>query len=94
MSTILVIPTGSMQPSGSLDGSTAPTRLLAAGAGLARAGFAVLTPDLLTPTERVDAVVSGDELGTALAEELARLEPFGVGNPSVSLLVPATPCST
>jgi single-stranded-DNA-specific exonuclease len=50
---------------------------------------AVLTPELLTPVERVDAVVSGDELGTALAEELARLEPFGIGNPAVSLLVPA-----
>ncbi len=50
---------------------------------------AVLTPGDLVPTERVDAVVSGDELGTSLAEELARLEPFGIANPSVSLLVPA-----
>ena len=41
------------------------------------------------PTERVDAVVAGDELGLALAEELERLAPFGIGNPSVSLLVPA-----
>jgi single-stranded-DNA-specific exonuclease len=50
---------------------------------------AVLQPEDLIPVERVDAVVAGDELGTVLAEELARLAPFGIGNPSVSLLVPA-----
>jgi single-stranded-DNA-specific exonuclease len=50
---------------------------------------AVLDADDLVPVERVDAVVAGDELGLALAEELERLAPFGVGNPSVSLLVPA-----
>ncbi len=50
---------------------------------------AVLRAEDLVPTERVDAVVSGDELGLALAEELERLAPFGTGNPSVSLLVPA-----
>jgi single-stranded-DNA-specific exonuclease len=50
---------------------------------------AVLRPDDLVPTERVDAVVAGDELGLALAEELEQLAPFGIGNPSVSLLVPA-----
>jgi single-stranded-DNA-specific exonuclease len=50
---------------------------------------AVLTPEELVPTERVDAVVAGDELGLALAEELERLAPFGIANPSVSLLVPA-----
>lgn len=50
---------------------------------------AVLGPEDLQPIERVDAVVAGDELGLPLAEELARLAPFGVGNPAVSLLVPA-----
>ena len=50
---------------------------------------AVLTPEDLVPTERVDAVVAGDELGLALAEELEQLAPFGIANPSVSLLVPA-----
>jgi single-stranded-DNA-specific exonuclease len=55
---------------------------------VAHAG-AVLAPDDLVPIERVDAVVAGDELGLALAEELERLAPFGVGNPEVSLLVPA-----
>jgi single-stranded-DNA-specific exonuclease len=50
---------------------------------------AVLGHDDLVPVERVDAVVAGDELGLELAEELERLAPFGVGNPPVSLLVPA-----
>jgi single-stranded-DNA-specific exonuclease len=50
---------------------------------------AVLRPEDLVPVERVDAVVAGDELGLALAEELEQLAPFGVGNPDVSLLVPA-----
>jgi single-stranded-DNA-specific exonuclease len=59
-----------------------------------RAAFAahaatVLEPEDLLPVERVDAVVSGDELGQGLAEELGRLAPFGIGNPAVSLLVPA-----
>lgn len=55
---------------------------------VAHAG-AVLGPQDLVPVERVDAVVAGDELGLALAEELERLAPFGIGNPEVSLLVPA-----
>ena len=38
----------------------------------------------------VDAVVSARELTLDLAEELARLAPFGLGNPDVTLLVPAT----
>ncbi len=49
---------------------------------------AALTPELLEPVERVDAVVSGSELGLALAEELLVLEPCGMGNPSPRLLVP------
>ncbi len=49
---------------------------------------AVLTPEMLEPVERVDAVVSGSELGLALAEELEALEPCGMGNPGPRLLVP------
>jgi single-stranded-DNA-specific exonuclease len=49
---------------------------------------AVLTPEMLDPVERVDAVVSGSELGLALAEELEALEPCGMGNPGPRLLVP------
>ena len=47
----------------------------------------LLTPELLTPVERVDAVVSGADLSLALAEELLALEPCGMGNPGVKLLV-------
>ena len=49
----------------------------------------VLRPADLVPFERVDAVVSGDEIGLTLAEELRALAPYGMGNPAVSLLVPA-----
>ena len=42
----------------------------------------------LIPQERVDAVVSGCHLGLKLADELAQLEPTGMGNPGVNLLVP------
>jgi single-stranded-DNA-specific exonuclease len=49
----------------------------------------VLKPEDLTRTERVDAIVGGASLGLDLAEELRRLAPFGMGNPSVRLLVPA-----
>jgi single-stranded-DNA-specific exonuclease len=47
----------------------------------------VLRPEDLVAVERVDAVVGGEELGMALAEELQTLAPFGRGNPAVSLLV-------
>jgi single-stranded-DNA-specific exonuclease len=47
----------------------------------------VLTAEDLIQRERVDAVVDGPELGMDLAEELARLAPFGRGNPAVSLMV-------
>jgi single-stranded-DNA-specific exonuclease len=50
---------------------------------------AVLTADDLQSVERVDAVVGGAQLGLALADELAQLEPTGMGNPGVNLLVPA-----
>jgi single-stranded-DNA-specific exonuclease len=50
---------------------------------------AALAPEDLVPRERVDAVVSGRQLGLALADELAQLEPTGMGNPGVNLLVPA-----
>ena len=48
-----------------------------------------LTDEDLVKEERVDAVVPGDSLGLGLAEELGRLRPFGIGNPGVSVLVPA-----
>jgi single-stranded-DNA-specific exonuclease len=54
---------------------------------------ATLTAEDLVPSQRVDAVVAGDELGLGLAEELERLAPFGIGNPGVALLLPAARCS-
>ena len=53
----------------------------------------VLEPTDLLPRDRVDAVVSGDQLGLGLIEELDRLGPFGQGNPPVSLLVPGASLS-
>jgi len=48
---------------------------------------AVLSDDELVPRVSVDAIVAGAELGLPLCEELARLAPFGLGNPGVTLLV-------
>jgi len=41
------------------------------------------------PSTRIDAVVPGPALTLALASELERLAPFGLGNPDITLLVPA-----
>ena len=38
---------------------------------------------------RVDAIVPGSALTLGLATEIERLAPFGLGNPDVTLLVPA-----
>lgn len=50
---------------------------------------AVLGPEDLRQSERIDAMVGGASLGLDLAEELRRLAPFGMGNPGVRLLVPS-----
>jgi single-stranded-DNA-specific exonuclease len=50
---------------------------------------AVLAPEDLVPSERVDAIASGEELGLGLAEELRLLAPFGSDNPAITLLLPA-----
>ncbi|MEA2482951.1 MAG: single-stranded-DNA-specific exonuclease, partial [Thermoleophilaceae bacterium] len=49
----------------------------------------VLTPWDLDAVQCVDAIVSPHALGLPLAEELASLGPFGPGNPTPTLLVPA-----
>ena len=50
---------------------------------------AVLGPEDLRRTERIDAMVGGVGLGLDLAEELGQLAPFGMGNPGVRLMVPS-----
>jgi single-stranded-DNA-specific exonuclease len=48
---------------------------------------AALSDEDLRPRIAIDAIVRGSELGLPLAHELARLAPFGLGNPGVTLLV-------
>ena len=48
-----------------------------------------LAEEDLQPVTHVDAVVRGAKLNLALASELGRLAPFGIGNPGVVLLVDA-----
>jgi single-stranded-DNA-specific exonuclease len=43
----------------------------------------------LAPKHRIDAVLAPAEVSLELADELARLEPFGLGNPGITLLAPA-----
>jgi single-stranded-DNA-specific exonuclease len=52
-----------------------------------------LAEEDLQPVTRVDAVVAGSELTLDLCEELRRLAPFGLGNPGVTLLLPAAELS-
>ena len=47
----------------------------------------VLSDEDLRAGITIDAIVPGSELGLPLCEELARLAPFGLGNPGVTLLV-------
>ena len=48
---------------------------------------AVLSDDDLRPLTHVDAIVAGSALTLGLCEELGRIGPFGLSNPSVTLLV-------
>jgi single-stranded-DNA-specific exonuclease len=66
-----------------------PTRLEAFAAAFATHADSVLTDDDLRSVTVVDAVVSAGDLTLELAQELERLAPFGLGNPDVTLLVPA-----
>lgn len=49
----------------------------------------VLTAEDFVSVAKVDAILAGSELDLELAEELQALAPFGRGNPSASLLLPA-----
>ena len=53
-----------------------------------------IDPDDTFEVVHVDAVVSARDLTLDLAEELQRLAPFGLGNPDVTLLVPAAEAVT
>ena len=66
-----------------------PARLGAFAEAFAGHAEGVLSEEALQPQVAVDAVVSGEELTLGLSEELARLAPFGLGNPGVTLLLPS-----
>ncbi len=68
--------------------SIVPDNLEAFAAAFAAHADAELVDDDLAPVTRIDAIVPGSALTLGLATELARLAPFGLGNPDVTLLVP------
>jgi single-stranded-DNA-specific exonuclease len=55
---------------------------------LAAHAASALADEDLQPRVRVDAVTAPSEVSLELVDELARLEPFGLGNPGVTLLAP------
>ena len=66
-----------------------PARVGAFAEAFGEAVDAELPEEELTPTVAVDAVVSGEELTLDLCTELGHLAPFGLGNPGITLLLPA-----
>jgi len=69
--------------------SILPENLEAFAADFAAHADAHLDDDELAPVTKIDAIVPGASLTLGLAQELARLAPFGLGNPDVTLLVPS-----
>jgi single-stranded-DNA-specific exonuclease len=67
--------------------SIRPERVGAFAAAFAAHADGALTEEELRPVTFVDALVHGSELTLELCAELARLAPFGLGNPNVTLLV-------
>jgi single-stranded-DNA-specific exonuclease len=67
--------------------SISPDRVDAFAEAFAEHADAALSDDDLRPLTTVDAIARGSELGLPLCQELARLAPFGLGNPGVVLLV-------
>ncbi len=67
--------------------SISPENVEAFAAAFAAHADGVLGDEDLTPPMKVDAVVPGRALTLALAGELRRLAPFGLGNPGVTLVV-------
>jgi single-stranded-DNA-specific exonuclease len=69
--------------------SIRPERVAAFAEAFAAQADAAIEPDDLRPVTRVDAVLPpGTALTLDLCAELARLAPFGLGNPEVTLLAP------
>ena len=66
-----------------------PERVEAFAEAFAAHADAVLSDDDLAAPIAIDAIVPGAELGLPLCEELARLAPFGLGNPGITLLAEA-----
>jgi single-stranded-DNA-specific exonuclease len=66
-----------------------PARIEVFAERLAEHAAATLTEADLVRAVHVDAVVAPAEISLELADELARLEPCGLGNPAVTLLTPA-----
>jgi single-stranded-DNA-specific exonuclease len=66
-----------------------PDRITAFAEKLAEHAAEALGDADLRRAVRIDALAAPGELSIELADELARLEPFGLGNPAVTLLAPA-----
>lgn len=58
--------------------------------GLTRYARQILSEQDLQRPKHVDAIATGFDLTLELTEELSRLEPFGMGNPSVKLVSPGS----
>jgi single-stranded-DNA-specific exonuclease len=67
--------------------SIQPAEVEAFASAFAAHAEARLSEDELRPVTVIDALVHGSELTLDLCTELARLAPFGLGNPGVTLLV-------
>ena len=67
--------------------SILPTRVEEFAQAFAAHAAACLADEDLRPVTVVDVLVHGSELTLELCAELARLSPFGLGNPNVTLLV-------
>ncbi len=67
--------------------SIRPERVEAFAAAFAAHADGVLADDDLRAATRLDGIVPGSKLTLGLCAELARLAPFGLGNPGVLLLV-------
>src|SRR4029078_13192944 len=68
-----------------------PRRIGELRARMAEIAAAQLSDDDMLPSLRADAVISGDDIGQVLVEELAQLAPDGTGNPKPLLVAAGAP---